>query len=457
MATTTAPIAPGLAAAQELRMAMQGKVLLPSDTDYARARRIWNGAVCRYPALFARCETVDDVCAAISAARTHRLPLSVRGGGHDWAGRSLCQNGLVIDLSAMRQVRIDADRRVATVAGGATARDVATAAAHHGLVAVTGNCGDVGMAGLTLGGGYGLLSSRYGLAADNLLGAEIVLPDGHIVVASAHENADLFWALRGGGGNFGVVTSLQIGLHPARELLAGLILFPWRDADAVLRGYAQTMQTAPDDLAVLAGMLSTPDGEPALFLAPAWSGRFAEGAAAIAALQRLGEPLHTQIAPMSYTDLLAMFDAHVVSGQHYAIQTRWLAKLTPAAIAELVAAGEVRSSPLSLIAMHHLHGAASRIPPAATAFHLRQEHFLVEIVASWQRNGEAQRAVHQEWARRLSNALEPAALPGGYANLLGPNEKAQICAAYGRNAERLLKTKQKFDPDGVFSAIPLPV
>jgi FAD/FMN-containing dehydrogenase len=202
---------PGLDAVGELQFVMRGKVVLRGDDDYARTRQIWNGAVEHQPAIFAVCETTADVQAAMRSARDHGFPLSVRGGGHDWAGRSLRDNGLVIDLSRMRRVDVDVDASVATIQGGATALDVISAAP-HGLVAATGNCGTVGMVGLTLGGGYGPLTGRYGLALDNLLGAEVVLADGRLVRCDDHENSDLFWALRGGGGNFGVVTSMRVRL-----------------------------------------------------------------------------------------------------------------------------------------------------------------------------------------------------------------------------------------------------
>jgi len=214
-------------AVRDLHDALKGKVLLPGDLGYTQARQIWNGAVDRTPAAFARCETREDVQAAIATARAHGVPLSVRGGGYDWAGRSLRRDGFVIDLSAMRHVSVDPAEQIATVGGGATAADVTSAAAPHGLVAVTGTTGGIGMVGLTLAGGYGPLSGRYGLALDNLLSAEIVLANGQIVTASATENSELFWALRGGGGNFGVVTSMRVRLHAPRSLLSGAIVFPW--------------------------------------------------------------------------------------------------------------------------------------------------------------------------------------------------------------------------------------
>jgi FAD/FMN-containing dehydrogenase len=446
---------PGWAAARDLCGVLQGEVAMPGDAAFIRARKIWNGAVTHEPALFALCETQADVQAAVRAARTHGLPLSVRGGGHDWAGRALRHGGLVIDLSAMRHVAVDPHSRVATVAGGATSRHVIAAAAPHGLAAVTGNCGAVGMAGLTLGGGYGPLSPRYGLALDNLLGVEIVRADGRLVAADESENVDLFWALRGGGGNFGVVTSMRVRLHPAREIEAGLILFPWSEAETVLGLYGKVMAAAPDELAVTAGVLSAPDGTPALFLAPSWSGDAVRGKTFLAGLQRLGTPIMAQLGPMTCGDVLGMFDDHVVNGRHYEMRTRWLPDLTPSAIASLVAAGGARTSPFAAIVLHHLHGAATRIPEHATAFAMRRAHFMVEAIAAWEPSARDDTA-HRQWARDLSQALAPEALPGGYANFLRPEEHDQIAHAYGGNAIRLREIKRRLDPDGVFTAIPLP-
>ena len=227
-----------LSATRELRAMIQGRVLLRGEDDYARTRQIWNGAVEKQPALFALCETSADVQVAVRVARRHGLPLSVRGGGHDWTGRALCSDGLVIDLNRMREVVVDPRSRVAIVSGGASAKDVAAAAGFYGLVAALGNCGEVGMAGLTLGGGYGPLNGQYGLAADNLLGAEVVLADGRRVTTGHDEEPELFWAIRGGGGNFGVVTSLRIRLHETRHMLAGGSCIPgarWRQCCPVTR------------------------------------------------------------------------------------------------------------------------------------------------------------------------------------------------------------------------------
>ena len=454
-AADTSPNVPQfvLAAADDLRRMMRGSVLLPGDAAYAAARQVWNGATDCRPALFALCQTVEDVQAAVRVARSHGLPLSVRGGGHDWAGRALRENGLVIDLSKMRKVDVDSHAQVATVQGGATAEDLITAAAPRDLVAVVGSFGGVGMAGLTLGGGYGALSSRYGLALDNMLGAKVVLADGRLVNANDSENAELFWALRGGGGNFGVVTSMRIRLHRIQRMLAGAILFPWSEAEPVLRGYAEVVGSAVDELGVTAGLLSCGDGEPVLFLAPCWSGEPSEGERIINELQVLGSPFLTQVGPMAYGDLLRIYDAHIIDGRHYAVQNRWVSALTPPIISALVAGGNNRTSPFSSIVLHHFRGAPTRVPVHATAFGLRQKHFLIEMIAAWEPGDDS--AAHCQWGRDLSRALAPAALPGGYPNLLGPDEPERVAQAYGGNMGRLLEAKRRFDPDCVFSAIPL--
>jgi FAD/FMN-containing dehydrogenase len=289
-----------------------------------------------------------------------------------------------------------------------------------------------------------------------LIAVKVVLADGQLVTADQSQNADLFWALRGGGGNFGVVTSMRIRLHEARELLAGVILFPWADVRPVLHGYAEIMSSAPAELAVAAAM-SVEDGCPVIALAPAWSGDRQQGQQVIARLQSLGTPILSKIGPMTCAEMLARSEAKFVDGQHYAVQTRWLRDLTPDAISTLIAAYGVRTSPLSAVMLHHFHGAGARIAADATAFGMRDEHFMMLAYSAWQPSVDRDCAVHRQWASDLNSKLAPFALPGGYANLLGPNAHEQIAAAYGANARRLGELKRKFDPENVFSsAIPLP-
>ncbi|HEX5120969.1 MAG TPA: FAD-binding oxidoreductase [Pseudonocardiaceae bacterium] len=442
------------AAADDLRVRMGGTVLAASDADYDNARRVWNGAVDRSPALIARCADERDVSLAVRVAREHGLPLSVRGGGHDWAGRAVRDGGLVVDLSGMRRAIPHPDTATADVQGGTRAGDLVAATNPYGLVPVTGTVKAVGLTGLTLAGGYGLLAGRHGLALDNLVAARVVLADGTAVTTDAERNPDLFWALRGGGGNFGVVTDARYRVHPIRTLVSGLLLFPLEQATQVLTGYRELIAHAPDELTVMAGFFCGEDGKPMLFLLPAWCGREAAAQPDTARLTGLGTPIMSDVTSRSYQDTLGLFDASIVNGRYNEMRTCWLAELTPAAIDSIVGAAERITSPLSGLFLHHFHGAAGRVPVADTAFALRTDHLLVEIVGAWLPGVGDDGVVHQHWARSLAAELAGAALPGGYANLLGPDETGRALRGYGPNADRLLALKRRFDPDHVFSAVP---
>jgi FAD/FMN-containing dehydrogenase len=433
------------------------EVFEPGTDGYADSTRIWNGAVQHEPALVARCLTAHDVQLALSAAQAYELPISVRAGGHDWIGRSLRDGGLVLDLSPMRDVSVDVEAAEATVGGGATAMDVCTAIPSPQLSAVTGYAGGaIGMAGLILGGGYGALTPRFGLAADNLISAEVVLAHGQVVTAGESQTVDLFWALRGGGGNFGVVTSMRIRLHETRELVGGLIAFSWADVLPVLRGYAEIMSSAPEELALTA-MMTVMSGSPVIVLAPTWCGDRSTGLQVLSRLQRLGSPILTKIGPTTSGEMLAAGEGQLPNGRHYAIQTRWLRDLTPDVMTTLIASYEGRTSPFATVVLHHFHGAGTRIAPDATAFGMREEHFTALIYQGWVPSAGANSAVHRAWASDLNARLAPLALPGGYANLLGPDAHDQIPEAYGGNARRLRELKRRFDPKSLFSsAIPLP-
>jgi FAD/FMN-containing dehydrogenase len=458
MTVTNDTTAPELNVARELREVMHGRIVRRGDNDYAHVRQIWNQAAENYPALLAMCETSADVQAAVRAARRYGLPLSVRGGGHDWTGRALCADGLAIDLTRMREVAVDPHSRVATVAGGAKAKDVAAAAGAYGLVAAMGNCGAVGMAGLTMVGGYGPLNGLYGLAADNLLGAEVVLADGRLVTIGPDEDQDLFWAIRGGGGNFGIVTAMRVQLHEIRHMIAGPIVYPLSDAESVLPRYAAFAATMPDELGISVGMTSGPDGQPMLMFLPLWNGDKQRGERIIGDFQAISAPQFAQVGPMTYSDLLALFDTWLdaAEGCHWEFRTRSLPQLSPGAIEVITKAVATRTSPYSMVNLHHLHGAATRVPTEKIAFGLRQEHFMMEIIAGWKPN-EGNAATHRQWAQDLWEALAPFALPGGYATFLRQQDREQARDAYGTNGSRVRVLKGRFDPDGVFaSAVPLP-
>ncbi|MFI0483585.1 FAD-binding oxidoreductase [Actinomadura sp. 9N215] len=442
------------AAARELTDRLGPDAVATSGPLYDRTRRVWNGAVTNRPALVVHARGTADVQAAVRAARDHGLPLSVRGGGHDWLGRGVRDGALVIDLAGMRRVEVDAQAAVATVDGGATAADLIGAASPHGLSAVTGTVGAVGVAGLTLGGGYGLLNGRFGLALDNLLAADVVLADGRAVTADADHEAELFWAIRGGGGNFGVVTSMRHRLHRADPILAGTIFYPLPQAAAVLDRLNEVLSAAPDELTVAIAMLTGPGGAPGLGLLPAWSGDPAPGEAHIDRLRRLGSPAFAKVGPTTYSDLLHANDEQGETiGHHVACRTRSVPHLTPDTVSALVKAAATFTSPLSRVLCGQFHGAAARVPVESTAFGLRRNHIMATII-SWWPPGDAE--PHQTWADAVSEALARDALPGGYPNGLSPDDTTQIADAYGPNATRLRAAKTRYDPSNTFTATPLP-
>ncbi|MET0965675.1 MAG: FAD-binding oxidoreductase [Nakamurella sp.] len=445
------------ALAGQLRERLRGQVWERHDDGYDTVRKVWNGAVDLEPAVVARCADVNDVRTAILLAREHEIPQSVRGGGHDWAGRAIRPDGLVLDLSGLRAVRVDPDAAVAEAQGGALIADLVDPAAALGLGTATGVVRGVGMAGMTMSGGYGGLIGRFGLALDNLLSADVVLADGRVVTAGPDNEPELYWALRGGGGNFGVVTAARYRLHPLGLVHGGMVLYPFEQAHQVLRGYREVLATAPDELTVAAGFLTGPAG-PAVFVMPTWGGDQADGEAAVAPLSRLGTPLFSGVSLMPYPNMLRLFDAGMAQVDRFALGTRWLPELTDDAIAALAEGTLSRPSPFSLVLLHQFHGAASRVSPDATAFAVRQEHLLAEVIAAWQPGPAGQdpastAAPHRRWVDEVSSALAPGALPGGYPNILGPEDAERASLGYGRNAARLLAAKQSYDPDGVFTAI----
>ncbi|MGK5683407.1 FAD-binding oxidoreductase [Actinoplanes sp. URMC 104] len=438
-------------AVRALRPRLGERLVTPERAEYAAASRVWNAAVTRRPAVVARCADAAEVSAVVQAARDAALPLSVRAGGHDWAGRAVRDGGVVVDLTGMRGVSVDPATRTATVQGGALSSDLVEAAAPHGLAASTGLVGSVGLAGLTTAGGYGPLIGRYGLAADNLLGADVVLADGTLAVAGPDADADLWWALRGGGANFGVLTALRFRLHEVPAVLAGILMFPLAEGRRVLTGYAEIVADAPDELTVLTGFLPGPGG-PLAFLCPFWCGADpADGEPHVARLRSLGHPVVDQVAPMPYAAALHMFDAGIVEGNHYLLRSRWLPAVSPPAADALAGAAAGMSSPFSTLVVNRFHGAATRVAPEATAFAQRAPHQAVEVIAAWPGGPPDE---HRAWADAVVAALDPVSLPGGYPNLLGPDDDARARESFGANLERLVALKRRYDPGTVFSAIP---
>jgi FAD/FMN-containing dehydrogenase len=362
---------------------------------------------------------------------------------------------MVIDVSGLRVVTIDAAAGVATIEGGVTGTGILTAAEPFGLAAVTASSGGVGALGFMLGGGYGLLCGRSGLGADNLLSAEVVLADGSLVTADDEQNPDLLWALRGGGGNFGVITSARVQLHPVPTTVAGQVLYPWSQATAVFSLLGDLLLEAPDELTVLSGLLTTPTGDRAVFLSPVWSGDPDAPHPLLKAVTALGTPMLARFAPTSLAAMAADYERQYPAGARLSARTRTVPRLTPEVIDVLYRGAETFTSQRSVIALHHFHGAAARVPVQDTAVALRTPHLMAELVAGWEQ-GDPDVDRHRSWVEALSQDLAPQALPGGYVNLLTPEAADQVAQAYGPNTSRLLAIKARLDPDHVFAATPLP-
>jgi FAD/FMN-containing dehydrogenase len=418
------------------------------------AMRRWNGALDPHPILVAQCSTAEQISAALRAVRRAGKPVSVHGGGQDWVGRSLRDGSVVLDLSAMTSIGIDAARREAVIGGGVTARLLNEAAGEHKLVPVIGSDGAVGMPGLFMGGGYGPLMTRFGLACDNLLSAEVVMADGTIVHCDADQEPDLFWALRGGGGNFGIVTSARLRLHQLSTVV-GTFAFGWADARAVMAVYGDMMGRAPAELFGAFVLAVGPGGEPVVVVSLVWTGE-QQSKAVMAPLMEAGRPLMAKTEPMEASALLTLNDGKLAQGRAYDVGTRWFSVLSSEVVDALLAAFEERTSPLSSIIVHHCHGAATQVPATATAFGMRQPHFTALAYSAWEPASTDSVSPHRRWMRGLMERLAPLSLPGGYANLLDDQASAQIAHAYGPNASRLTQLKRRYDPDGIFRAIPLP-
>jgi FAD/FMN-containing dehydrogenase len=437
---------------------LSGRVSLPGEDGYAAATAIWAKPVGTMPHAVVHCRTTEDVQLSIAIARDCGLALSVRCGGHHWAGRALCA-GIVVDLSGMNGVSVDADHLSAIISGGARAADVAAATDPLHLAPVTGTCSAVGMAGLTLGGGYGPLISRYGLALDNLLAAQVVLADGRLVAASHDNEAELFWALRGGGGNFGVVTAMRYRLHNLPSVRSGLLVYPFAEARAVLQGCADIAASSSEDLTVELGCVGGPDGKPVVMVHPTWCGLSADGEARVAPFLKLGTLLAGNLEAMPYGTSLTLYDPYVVNGQRVFMDTCWLPPLDSAVIDVFVEAMATAASPGCAVFTHEFKGAASRVPADATAFGLRRDHVVVEILATFvDRSDKEEEQRHRQWARATRQAFALIALPGGYPNFLTADDSGRVAKSYGPNAGRLIAAKRHYDPDNVFnSAIPLPL
>jgi FAD/FMN-containing dehydrogenase len=443
---------------EELRGALRGRLLAPSSPGYDEARAIWNAMIDRRPALIARCADAEDVATAVRFAREHSLLISIRGGGHNIAGNAVSDNGFMIDLSAMRSVQVDATRRIARVDAGATLADVDRAAQEHGLATPLGINSTTGVAGLTLGGGFGWLSRRFGLSSDNLLAADVVTAKGERIHVSANENADLFWGLRGGGGNFGVVTSFEFALHPVGPtVLAGLIVHPLADAKDVLRFYREFAPSAPEELAVWAVMRKAPPlpflpaewhGKEILVLAACYSGDVATGERVLEPLRKFGRPIADVIGPQPFAAWQTILDPLLTPGMRNYWKSHDFLEVSDGLIDVLVDFAGKLPDAHTEIAFAQLGGAISRRANSETAYARRDAQYLMNVHGRWADAASDNAVVG--WARALFAAAAPFSTGSVYVNFLASDDEARVRAAYGSNYDRLVALKNRYDPTNLF-------
>ena len=425
------------------KTSLRGALLCPGDDGYDAARTVYNAMIDRRPALIARCAGTADVIAGVQFARAHNLLVSVRGGGHNVAGNAVCDGGLMLDLSPMRGIRVDPAGRTVRAEPGLTWRDFDRETQAFGLATTGGLFSTTGIAGLTLGGGLGWLNGLYGLACDNLLSADVVTAEGQLLTASDTEHPDLFWGLRGGGGNFGVVTSFAYRLHPVGPMLAGLLFYPIAKATEVFRFYREYMPESPDAFRADIGVLTAPDGNLAVGIIPCYVGAVAEGERVIEPLRRLG-PIADLVCPMTYCEVQTMLDDVLPPGRRNYWKSSFVPTLDDAAIQTLITCGQAAPSPTSFLALEPIHGAASRVPPEATAFPHRAAHYSLLILAVW--TDPATSEQHIRWARESWEAMRPFAAGRVYVNYLGEEGEARVQEAYGPNYEQLVTLKNTYDP-----------
>jgi len=443
---------------EDFKARFHGVVLLPGDAGYDGARQVWNAMIDRRPALIARCTSPEDVVQGVNFAREHDLLLSVRGGGHNIAGNAVCDDGLMLDLSPMKLVQVYPNARRAIVGPGCTLGDFDAAAQAHGLATPLGINSTTGVAGLTLGGGFGWLSRKYGMTVDNLVSANVVLADGSQVHASETENADLFWGLRGGGGNFGIVTSFEFQLHPVGpDVLCGLIVFPFAQAKSVLAQFARFTEKMPDDLNVWMISRKAPPlpflpenvhGKEIVALGICYAGDPAQGRKLIEPLRGFGKAYGEFIAVQPYTAWQQMFDPLLTKGARNYWKTHNLARLGDGAIDAIVEYAGKLPSPQCEIFIGTLGGETARVKPGAMAYSNRDTNYIMNVHARWESAADDGRCV--AWAREFFAKAQQFASGGAYINFLTQDEAGRVAFAYGATYDRLTELKSKYDPANLF-------
>jgi hypothetical protein len=440
-------------AVQDFKANLRGTLLQPADPDYDRARKVWNGMIDKRPALIARCAGAADVMQSVNFARAHNLLLAVRGGGHNVGGNAVCDDGLTIDLSPMKSVRVDPARRIARAEAGLIWREFDRETQAFGLATTGGQISATGIAGLTLGGGWGYLARRYGLSCDNLQSVDIVTAAGRLLTASAAENADLFFGVRGGGGNFGIATSFEYRLHPVSTVLSGIIAYPFQKAGDVLKLFRELTSAAPDELASGVVLISLPDGTPVAGIVVCYSGPPSEGERLLKPLRAFGPPLIDQIGPIPYTAAQQLIDGFYPSGLQNYWKSSFLKEISDQAIDTMVDFCSKRPSPMCHgLIEHQLGGAVTRADRDSTAFAHRDVEFSFMALGVCATAAEIEKCA--QWAREFWGAMQPSSTGTVYVNYLGREADEgpdRIKAAYGpEKYARLVALKNRYDPSNLF-------
>lgn len=444
-----AEMALAAATLEKLRENLRGELVLPGDASYESLRRIHNGMIDRRPALIIRCAGVADVITAVKLAADHGLRVAVRGGGHGVPGFAVCEGGLMIDLSPMKSIRVDPKRRAARAEGGVTWGEFDHETQAFQLATTGGLVRSTGIAGLTLAGGHGLLMRQHGLACDNLLSADVVTADGRMLRASEAENPDLFWGLRGGGGNFGIVTSFEYRLHPVGTMLGGLIIYPFHQAKKVLQFYHEFTAAAPDELGSLAILATLPDGTKAVVLLVGYSGPADQGERVLRPLRNLGTPLADMVSPMPYTALQSIVEKFNPAGLRNYWKTSYLQEVSGEAIDLMIERYASVPSPQSHVVLYTLGGAAGRVPQDDTAVQHRDARHAWLVIGMWPDPEEDER--NMQWVREFWGAMQPFVSGGFYVNYEADTSVDRVSAAYGaRKYQRLSALKAQYDPANLF-------
>ncbi len=438
---------------ETLARRLRGPLVRRGDDEYDAARKVWNGMIDKRPALIARCAGAADVVECVRFAREHEVRVSVRGGGHNYAGKSVCEDGLVIDLASMKGIRVDPARRTAHAQAGLRLGEFDRETQAFGLATTLGVNTDTGIAGLTLGGGYGWLAGKHGLACDNVLSVDVVTTDGRFLTASASEHGDLFWGLRGAGANLGIATAFEYRLHPVGPVLGGMVIHPMSQGREVLRFFDEFSAACPDEVSTAGLLLTAPDGAPAVAIAACYAGSLGVGEKVLRPLTTFGRPLADLIAPQPYVQMQTLLDAAWPPGRRYYNKSSIVRRLSEPVIDVLLTYAGAMPTPLSAIALQQLHGAAGRVAAAATAFPHRYDHYSCYVHPATDDPAESEKIVR--WGRDCWEALQPFVEPAVYVNALedASEDGAQrVREAYGPNYTKLVALKKRFDPSNFLSS-----